>query len=194
MGRQALLATMVMFAGLVTVILVSGAKKPGSTEPAITIGGVIFTDMHDPLRSGIEGVTVTLKGERGHFQVQTGGLIGLWKLDVPPGTYLVTPGKPGYIMEHISYGGSDGQRSITIEVNQENLAANQSIQFLAIESPEANIPTAQSREVGHTGGGCAMASGRQERAGNFFAPYVACLLVLFVMTRADTRKQHKGRR
>jgi hypothetical protein len=182
---------MIMFAGVVTVILVSGAKKPSSTEPAITVGGVVFTDMHDPLRSGIEAVTVTLKGERGYFEVQTSGLIGLWKLDVPPGTYLVTPRKPGYVMEHISYGGSDGQRSITIEVNPENLAANQSIQFLAIESPGADLPTDQSREVGHTGGGCAMASGRQERAGSFFAPYVACLLVLFVMTRADTRRRRK---
>ena len=101
-----------------------------------TIGGAIYTDLASPLLSGIAGVTVTASGPGGTFTgVTTGGVTpGQWQIDdVPQGTYTVTPELAGYVFEHVVGGVSDGLPAVTIEVNAANQAANQSIQFLAIE-------------------------------------------------------------
>jgi hypothetical protein len=96
-----------------------------------TIGGTIYTDPDNPLTSGLEGVTVTVSGSQGTFEATTSGAQGLWQMDVPEGTYTVTPSKSGYGFEHIVSGQSDGLDSITIVVNLANQTQNQSIQFLA---------------------------------------------------------------
>ena len=146
-------------------LLPTTAVKANATDNApgskITIGGVVFTDLEDPVRSGVQGVTVTIEGDNGRFEATTGGIIGLWKVDVPQGTYTVTPKKKDYLIEHSTGVASDGKRSITIEVMPENMAANQSICFLAMVWPEeAEEQMQQEREkaketsdTGRTGGG-----------------------------------------
>jgi hypothetical protein len=126
-------------------------------------------------------------------------------MDVPPGTYTVTPAKSGYSMEHLVRGWCDGQRSITIEANPKNLAANQSIQFLAVYWPEPNAPTVAAAPAPAppasvetpppqpTGGGCAAAPGRRGDAGAFFAPYAACVGGLLITSRIRVRKHHRWR-
>ena len=59
---------------------------------------------------------------------------GLWDVNVPQGTYTITPSKLGYNFQHVIDGTPDGQTSITINVNQANEAENQNIQFLGEET------------------------------------------------------------
>jgi len=176
--------------------IVNGADL--SDAAPITIGGVVFTDVRDPIRSGLEGVTVSVKGKNGSFQATTGSVIGLWKVDVPEGTYTVTPRKKDFVIEHLVGMGSDGQRSITIEVDPENMAANQSIRFLAVEWPEEEAVSSEIPDSGQTGGGCAVAHGGHSKVGDFFAPYAACLSVLLIITRVDSqrnsRRDRQGRK
>jgi hypothetical protein len=175
-----------------TAAAVNGAGNLAGS--AITIGGVVFTDLHDPIRSGVQGVTVTIEGDGGTFEVTTGGVIGLWKIDVPEGTYIVTPKKKGYIIEHFAGVSAASQRSITIDATPANMAANQSIRFLAMEWPEEEngkdreVP-AETPDTGRTGGGCAMVHGSQSKIADFVAPYAACFCVLLLVTRIDSRKQ-----
>jgi hypothetical protein len=109
-------------------------------------------------------------------------------------------------MEHLVRGWCDGQRAITIEANPKNLAANQSIQFLAVYWPEPNAPTVAAAPAPappasvetpppqRTGGGCAAAPGRRGDAGAFFAPYAACVGGLLITSRIRVRKHHRWRR
>lgn len=100
--------------------------------PAFTIGGAVYTDLGNPLTSGLAGVTVTVTGECGTFEATTAGPGGLWQLaDVPEGSYTVTPNAEGNEFQHVAQGVPDGQTSITIVVSATNEADNQSIQFLA---------------------------------------------------------------
>ena len=107
-----------------------------ATEPrTFTIGGAAFTDLNNPLTSGLEGVTVTVSGANGTYAGTTSSGTGLWQIaDVNVGDYTVTPSKSGWQFQHLVGGVPDGQASIVIDVNEANLAANQSIQFLAERS------------------------------------------------------------
>ena len=99
------------------------------------IGGAIYEDPSSPLTSGLEGVTVAVSGANGTYAGTTSSGTGLWQIaDVNEGAYTVTPSKSGWSFEHIVAGVPDGKASITITVNEANLAANQSIQFLAERS------------------------------------------------------------
>ena len=154
--------------------------------------------MRNPIRSGLEGVTVTIVGEAGTFQATTSGIIGLWKVDVPEGTYTVTPKKKDYLIEHFVGVGSASQQSITIEVTPANMAANQSIRFLAMEWPEEGNgekqeTSTEAPDTSQTGGGCAMVHGNHAKIGDFVAPYAACCCVLLVVTCVNTRKRRRQR-
>jgi hypothetical protein len=176
------------------LLAISADAASRGAEPEITIGGVVFTDVQDPMRSGLEGVTVTIDGEAGNFQTTTSGLIGLWKVDVPEGMYTVTPKKKDYAIEHLVGTASDGQRSITIEVTPRNLAANQSIRFLAVEWPEEEAVPSEIRDSGQPGGGCAVLRGGQSRIVDFAVPYAACVGALLVAMRVDLARNSRRKR
>jgi hypothetical protein len=102
--------------------------------PDKTIGGAVYTDLNNPLTSGLEGVTITVTGPGGPFSATTAGPQGLWQMDnIPVSTepHTVAPSKDGWRFEHVVGGVSDGQASIQIMVNEANQGPNQSIQFLA---------------------------------------------------------------
>ncbi|MCH7921085.1 MAG: carboxypeptidase regulatory-like domain-containing protein [Planctomycetes bacterium] len=106
-----------------------------TAQVSFTIGGAIYEDPSSPLTSGLEGVTVAVSGANGTYAGTTSSGTGLWQIAaVNVGDYTVTPSKPGWSFEHIVAGVPDGKASITITVNEANLAANQSIQFLAERS------------------------------------------------------------
>jgi hypothetical protein len=199
--------------GTVLFVLVAGsgaAAAENANSPTLTIGGVVYTDVRDPVRTGLQGVIVQVQGDKGNFEAVTAGVIGLWKMDVPQGTYTVTPKKAGYQMEHLVRGWCDGQRAITIEVNRKNLPADQSIQFLAVYWPEPNMPKvaekpveapapvpkvpAEAPRTERTGGGCAAAPERRGDAGAFFAPYVACVAGLLIPGRLRARRHDLSRK
>lgn len=131
---------------LVAVLLCAAGPILG----AETIGGAIYTDLGNPLTSGLEGVTVTVTGAGGTFSATTAGAQGLWSItDVPEGTYTVTPCMAGKKFEHIVGGVSDGLGAIQITVDSTpaNRQANQSIQFLAgdgVGNPDAGQSTVEA--------------------------------------------------
>jgi len=115
-----------------------------------TIGGAIYTDLGNPLTTGLEGVTVTATGTGGTFTATTATAQGLWVItDVPEGTYTVIPCMAGKKFEHIVGGVSDGRGSIEITVDSTpaNRQVNQSIQFLAsdgVGAPDAGESTVEA--------------------------------------------------
>ena len=113
-----------------------GSVTVSVADCAFTIGGAVYTDLGNPLASGLEGVTVIVACDPNTYQATTFGLQGLWFIeDVPCGSCMVTPSLAGYTFQHVVGGVPDGQPSATIDVNEENQAANQSIQFLATTAP-----------------------------------------------------------
>ncbi|MBN1507502.1 MAG: DUF11 domain-containing protein [Sedimentisphaerales bacterium] len=121
----------------------------GPAQGVVKIGGVVFTDLGVPLGSGLAGVTVTVKNVTDTFQAVTSDhqsvmLRGLWDVDVPAGTYAVTPCMSGKRFEHIVGSASDGRASITIVVPEDptpqQLSALQSIMFLASDGVGAADP------------------------------------------------------
>ena len=109
------------------------AWAAGLSMGAETIGGAIYTDLTNPLTTGLQGVTVAgTGGTTGTFTATTGAGQGLWQIaNVPDGTDTVTPSLTGKGFLHVAQGAANVQTSITITVDQAHRAANQSIQFLA---------------------------------------------------------------
>ena len=98
---------------------------------AFPVGGAIYTDLASPHTTGLQDVSITVMGDNGVYSAQTQGM-GLWQIDdVPEGIYTVTPSRVDKDFEHVQDGVPDGQSAIVIMVNADNLAANQSISFLA---------------------------------------------------------------
>ena len=64
-------------------------------------------------------------------------------MDVPPGTYTVTPSKPSYVMEYLVRGWSDGQRSIAIEVNPKNYVSRKDTRISARPTAATKITLAE---------------------------------------------------
>lgn len=120
------------------------------------IGGAIYKDVDeaDVLSSGEANVTVTIAGTgdtSGTYTATTSGSQGLWDVNVPEGTYTVTPTpKTGKKVWHMVNGQPDLETSVDITVNEANLAANQSIQFLS-SNVGGYIYTDSSRTVGLSG-------------------------------------------
>ncbi len=134
-GRQSgVIGSRTAFAVLAALSIV--AWTAGQSPGAEIIGGAIYTDLANPLTSGLSGVTVTVTGTggtTGTFTGTTAGAQGLWQINnVPDGTYAVTPSMTGKGFEHTVGGVSDGQASLQITVDQAHRAAIQSIQFLAL--------------------------------------------------------------
>ncbi len=107
--------------------------NPSACEPAIPaergggfmIGGAVFEDAADPLMSGVDDVTVTVRrtGGNGVFSTTTNPL-GLWRIDdVPTGTYRVS-------FRPAARHARGPKRPMKISVNEENKAANLSIKWL----------------------------------------------------------------
>jgi hypothetical protein len=183
-----------VIAGTALIALIGApcVHASAGTGDKLTIGGVIYTDTQDPIRSGLAGVAVTIQGDKGTFTVTTDGILGLWKVDVPQGTYTVTPRMKDYAMQHLFRGWCDGQASIPLDVKPANLAAIQSIQFLAIYWPDPTPEQpaiAPSAGPSRTGGGCATTGEHPGRACDGLVPYVACVGLLAVRSRVDARKR-----
>jgi len=110
-------------------------------DTGFTVGGAVFTDVNNVLTTGLEGVPVTVAGDGGTFDATTVGSQGLWEIqDVPEGTYVVAPSKSGYNFDHVVAGVKVNVPPISIQVDETNEAANQSIQFLATVESSATGP------------------------------------------------------
>ena len=115
-----------------------------------TIGGAIYDDLGNPLTSGVEGVTVTVEGAGGTFTAVTSGTLGLWVIDdVPCGQYTVTSALAGCSFQRVLDGTPGNPPPITITVDADHMAENQSIQFLADCNCMYNIGGAVYDDLGN---------------------------------------------
>lgn len=114
-------------------VVLGTMQVSGATAQTFTVGGAIYSDLGNPLTSGLAGVTVTLAGTGGTFTTTTiGGGQGLWWIaNVLEGSYTVDATLIGYCFEHVVSGVPGNAPPISITVDVAHQAENQSIQFLA---------------------------------------------------------------
>jgi len=139
--RTKKMSVLCMSIGCITLLtMLSVASAGRMVADYYSIGGAIYTDLTDPIASGEPDVTVTVSGINGTYTGTSSGAMGIWQIDdVPEGTYTVTPSKTDMGFQHLVNGTPDGQSSVTITVNAANMAANQSIQFLAGDPVEYSL-------------------------------------------------------
>lgn len=114
------------------VAAVGVASVPQALAQTYTVGGAVYTDLANPLTSGLPGVTVTVDGNGGTFEGVTSGGSGVWFVtEVPEGTYTVTPTLDGWCFNHVQSGVGDPRPPIIIVVDADHQGENLSIQFLA---------------------------------------------------------------
>jgi hypothetical protein len=104
--------------------------------PTFTIGGQVFTDIDNPLFSGLADVTVTVDGDGGQFVTSTlsSPVPGLWEITaVPLGEYTVDVEFGGFCFWHFVDGSPIAHPPVAITVDTEHQAPNQSILFWAVE-------------------------------------------------------------
>jgi len=112
----------------------AGVAQAIATSAGFTVGGAIFTDVRDPIATGLADVVVELiavSDPNARFQTTSSEDFGLWRIDgVPEGAYRVI---------YDAGRGSDMavKDGLVIEVSAENEAANQS---LAIHSRSERVP------------------------------------------------------
>lgn len=114
-----------------------GRAMPMSTD-GLSVGGAIFTDLDQPLLTGLSGVeiAVTAVGQpiAEQYLAYTDDL-GIWRIDgLSPGAYEVHVEAPGYRVRQIYAGLPVARDTITVEVNEAARSSNGSIKFLAAPS------------------------------------------------------------
>ena len=128
---------------LVLAVAVTLAPVSEALAEGFTVGGAIYTDLNNVLTSGLAGVTVTITGDNGTFSAISIAPLGIWPIhNVPSGVYTVMPVLEGWCFKHIVSGVVGDPAPITITVDEEHLAKNQSIQFLAetcATTPEGDV-------------------------------------------------------
>lgn len=98
-----------------------------------TVGGAVYTELGNPLTSGLKGVEVCVDCDGGFNACAiTAGAWGGWQIfGVPSDTCTVTPHLDGWCFRHV-LGGEIGELApLTIVVDDLHFAENLSIQFLA---------------------------------------------------------------
>ena len=123
----------VMLLALVTVVVV-GLFAPRAGAQPFAVGGSIYTDVANPLTTGLAGVAVEVDGVGGTFNAVTGSGTGVWFVtDVPVGSYTVTPTLEGWCFNHVELGIVGEPSPITITVDVDHQSENLSLQFLATQ-------------------------------------------------------------
>lgn len=124
-----------------------GQRTGSGRDPAagLTIGGVVYRDLENPLLSGVAGVTITVTPLDGTFtaaRTTTAGPCGLWSVEsVPAGVYRITPSLPGHRFDRVERGVIVGPAPATLKVAWgSSPAACQNLQFL-LRRPEADDST-----------------------------------------------------
>ncbi len=114
-------------------ISIADATNTAGFAQLFTIGGAVYTDLNEPLSSGLLGVTMTLACKnRPNVTTMTSGGQGLWSFtEVPEGICTVTPSRTGFCFEHVDRGTPGGQASLMITVDSAHQQQNESIQFVA---------------------------------------------------------------
>ena len=93
------------------------------------IGGAVYSNMSNPLFTGIENVLITVEGVNGEFNTTSYSNQGLWRIeDVPCGNYLVNAYKEGWCFWYVE-GNGTYTPPLDLTVDEEHEAAIQSIQF-----------------------------------------------------------------
>ena len=108
-------------------------SDPATLTCSFTIGGAVYGNLSDPLGTGEEAVEVcaTCQDAPPEPCAITTGAQGLWQIEgVLAGTCELTVKKEGCTFQHVVGGIPGNPPPITITVDEEHKADNQSIQFL----------------------------------------------------------------
>ncbi len=96
-----------------------------------TVGGAVYTDLSDPLNSGLTGVEVCVECVGFSACDVTEGSWGGWDVpNVPVDSCTVTPSLDGWCFSHVVQGVVGDPGPITISVDESHVGENLSIQFL----------------------------------------------------------------
>ncbi len=97
-----------------------------------TVGGAVYTELSEPLLSGLAGVNVCVECVGGFVGCDvTDGLWGGWDVSgVPAVSCTVTTDAEGWCFSHVVEGVIGEPTPITIMVGEANVGENLSIQFL----------------------------------------------------------------
>ncbi|MCZ6654669.1 MAG: hypothetical protein O7D91_16780 [Planctomycetota bacterium] len=120
-----------LFALGVSCWIVDAQASAGS----FTVGGSVYTDLGEPLTSGLEGVTVCVSCDFG-FNVCdiTAGAWGGWDVSgVPADSCTVTLMLPGWCFSHVEGGEIGIPAPIAIAVDEAHQGQNLSLQFLGTQ-------------------------------------------------------------
>ncbi len=111
--------------------LMSAASAVG--EEPFTVGGAVYTELGNPLTSGLVGVEVCVDCDGGFIACAvTADPWGGWQISgVPSDNCTVTPRKEGWCFRHVVSGEIAELPPLTIMVDDLHIAENMSIQFLA---------------------------------------------------------------
>lgn len=98
-----------------------------------TVGGAVYTDLDDPLTSGLAGVNICVTCVGGFIGCDvTGGLWGGWDVSgVPAESCMVMPDAEGWCFSHVVEGVIGEPTPITIIADEAHVGENLSLQFLA---------------------------------------------------------------
>lgn len=118
--------------GWVAVLVISiGVGWSANASADFTVGGAVYTDVDNPLTSGLQNVTVIVEGGGLTFEGFTVGGSGVWFVeDVPEGVYQVTPTLPDWCFQHVQAGIIGEPPPLEIVVDFDHRALNLSLQFL----------------------------------------------------------------
>ena len=106
-----------------------------ASADSFTVGGAVYTDLGEPLTSGLTGINICVVCVGGFIGCDvTGGSWGGWDVSgVPADSCTVTPTLPGWCFSRVE-GGEIGLPAPTaIAVDEAHQAQNLSLQFLATQ-------------------------------------------------------------
>ncbi len=129
--RASMLPKSVYHIGVAAVVAWSMSASAAVGEELFTVGGAVYTELGNPLMSGLEGVEVCVDCDGGFSACTiTEDSWGGWAIfGVPSDTCTVTPQMDGWCFRHVVSGEIGALPPLTIIVDDP--AENLSIQFLA---------------------------------------------------------------
>ncbi len=115
-----------------------------------TVGGAVYTDLDEPLTSGLPGVLICVGCVGGFFGCDvTGEVWGGWDISgFPASSCTVTPMLPGWCFRRVEAGEIGELTPITITVDEDHVGENLSLQFLVTTGTSSCCVTAEDCDDG----------------------------------------------
>ncbi len=128
---------------LCTAIAFLGLGGASASAQSFVVEGIVYSNIENPLFSGIGGVTIQLDGANGTFSTISDGnettVPGLWSIsDVPAGLYELSAAQDGFCFQLTLLGEIQTGAVIPIEVSGDNQSVNRNLFILGGPSGECD--------------------------------------------------------